>query len=793
VAAFLCASAGAQEQSEDDLDALLSGESEQMSDTSFPSGGPNRANSAPADDQQSADILETIPVEPRGRSEPEPGVGRPTAGRQIEEIVVSAQRKAESLQDVPIAINAFTEKGLERAGVDSTDDLTYVTPGLQFNVTLGNVQVFLRGVGSVSAAPGNEPSIATYVDDIYYASTAGALTSTDNIERIEVLKGPQGTLYGRNATGGLIHLITPEPQEEGLLKLKLGYQSYDTWLGSLYASGGLSDRLKASISAKVHDQNRGYGRNQYRDTEVQFVEYQNARAKVVWEPTDSDRFVLAGDYYNDTSDAGLASTTFPGTYSVGVSSYPGSPYDTTVSDNIAKRTTASGGSLKWEHSFGDGLVFKSISAYREVYFASTDFDLDGGSLGLLVADFTKTEDTLQQEFLLQGAYGAFEFSAGVFYLTYQSDYPHRVVAATDLILPNLPLNLLNLPIDLPLQPGVAGVEAVTRNAFPKTESYAAYGQVDFAFTDKDTLTLGARYTIDEQSFKAQETFAGVLPFEVEGEERFAEPTWRLALKHAFSIDHMVYGGVNRGFKSGGYNASAGASSGVNSIDPELLDAYDIGYKGTLLDGLMQISANAYYYDYQNLQVTLFQGISARSINAAKAEIYGAEVEGLLMVPVPVGDLMLNLNYGYLSSEYVEFKQCEVVTPLPFPVGGNLVNNNGDCSGNQLMNSPEHEMTLGASYSMPVGFLDGTVGFGATYYRSSGYFYLPDNARKQPAFNMVSAEVWYAFRQDKARVRAFGSNLTDELVWGSVVRSLFDTQGRARPPRTYGISLEFTWE
>jgi len=213
---------------------------------------------------------------------------------EVQEIIVTAQRRKERLQDVPIVVSAFAGDQLEAAGVQSTLDLAAVTPGLEFGTQAAYGQPFLRGVGTVANGPGVESPVALYVDGIYYGAMIGSVLTLNNIEQVEVLKGPQGTLFGRNATGGLIQITTKDPTQKFGGYVDAGYGSYNTATGDLYVSGGATHSVAADLSVHYQDQGTGFGRNAFTNSEVNKTKDLSVRSKWVFTPSDATSIKLQG-------------------------------------------------------------------------------------------------------------------------------------------------------------------------------------------------------------------------------------------------------------------------------------------------------------------------------------------------------------------------------------------------------------------------------------------------------------------------------------------------------------------
>ena len=265
----------------------------------------------------------------------------------LEEVVVTAQRRSENLQQVPIAVATVTANDIQRAGVNSTDTLRQVTPGVMFTTQQRSAQVFIRGVGSQGTGAGDEAAVPIYIDGVYYPSAWGNMFSFNNIDRVEVLKGPQGTLFGRNATGGLVHIITRDPTSEFGVEGSVNYGNFDTKEGSLYVTGG-GENIATDFDGYYVHQGKGWGKDLINGGDVNRKREWSLRSKTVWRPTDDDKLTFAIDYSWNTSDIGLIRTPLPGVPAIGGFLNPGTIYDGTgdIPKPEATKNEVKGGSVE---------------------------------------------------------------------------------------------------------------------------------------------------------------------------------------------------------------------------------------------------------------------------------------------------------------------------------------------------------------------------------------------------------------------------------------------------------------
>ena len=716
-------------------------------------------------------------------------VAQATEQGAIGDIVVTAQRRSESLQKVPIAVAAITADGLVKAGIEGTTQLANVTPGLTLGGERSTIAPYLRGVGSKNSAPGDESGVATYVDGVYIAALSGVNLIFNNIERIEVLKGPQGTLFGRNATGGLIQIITKKPSHDAMLDGEVGYANYDTYSAKVYGTAGLSDRIAVDLAAVYVNQNKGYGRNSgstpgVAGEQVNRKEEWGVRGSLLFEPTDTLNFRLTGDYTHRDSDIGNVRIIYPGTRTTGGYSFDSNDYGT-ISNLTSFGTFKQWGvSLVGEWQIGDATL-KSTTAYRD-YQNDSRYDQDASPLSLVDAILNESTRSFQQELVLIGTTGRLEYTAGLFYFHSKAAFePLAVRSATA---------ALNSAI----------YDDVT------TDSYAAFVQGTYRLTDNTRLTAGVRYTRDERTLDG-ETIAlaghplgagtvinttddnptrpvsaafpdGAFPNNV----AFKKLTWRLAIDHQLSRDVLLYASWSRGFKSGIFNLGGPYFPPAR---PETIDAFEAGFKSDLLGRTLRLNMSGFYYDYKDLQLNRLIAGASFIYNAAQARIYGLDAEAIIAPPVQTGDLQFRMGLSLLHSEYSEFKNARVYTPRTVAPFGN-VETITDASGNQLVNAPPVTINLGVDYERPMGALQ--AGFSANYLFNGGFYWDPGNRKdvKQDAYGVLNVRLSLSAPDERWRLALFMNNVTDERYFQNVTVSGIGDNAFYAPPRTYGVTLGF---
>lgn len=707
----------------------------------------------------------------RGQTPPAQAEAAPS----LSEIVVTAQRRREDLQKVPLSVTAVTADSLEKSGITSTSELLNVVPGLTINPQVKGGVPFVRGVGSQDTNAGNETAVAMYVDGAYYMDVTGILFPLNNIERVEVLKGPQGTLFGRNATGGLINVITRDPESRPALEASLGYGNYETVESSLYATGG-TEHLAGNLAVYAVRQDEGFGRNLFNGHEVNKRNETALRTKLLWTPTEDDRLTLSLDWGSNKSDFGMARNVLPGSFLSGGVPLQGTPFDAGNSsvDPTVPTASAWGGYLRYEHDFHyAALTILTAVRKNKLEFR---FDSDLTPPRLAEVDSKNNSVTFQTEVLLVGTKNRFDWTAGVFFLNGYSDYDPLAVRSVN--------------------------PAANTNLFARGDliSVAPFGQGTYALTDSTRVTVGGRYTADKRNLRQQRLAVTgnanppgtVLASRID-DVTYSEPTYRLALEHSFLDTVMGYASFTHGFKSGVYNLPDTVQPPVG---PEKIDAFEVGLKTELAERRVRLNTAAFHYIYRDIQVQAAPtpgpgnpaGIGAQLLNAAEGTINGLEVESTLVSGFGSTNLELSMGLSVLDAEYTSFPRGTATVPNAPAVGGNSTVTS-DLTGNKMIRTPKWTLNASADYGIPVG--NDLLSFNVSYFHSDGYYWDPDNRTQQDAYDLINAQVAYAFGKDgRYRIRAWGKNLADKFTYSYVLASSSGDVAQAAPPRTYGLSVDF---
>jgi len=693
-------------------------------------------------------------------------------GNALQEVVVTAQKRSERLQDVPLSVTAVSAGQLADAGITKFLDIGQVVPTLSIGNAVGFSFVYLRGVGSTAIGPGIELPVSFYLDGVYYASTVSpTFYDFANIDHIEVLKGPQGTLFGRNATGGLIQIVTKDPTQQFHLAGELTYGNYQTVNLKQFISGGITNNLAADFSLNAGTQGQGWGRNLYTGDEV-FRNNHNVtvRSKWVYTPTDADKITFIGDYSN-VNNSMNGQKLAPGTISAplgGVQPPPGpaqGPYDMDADTNPLFRNWNAGASLKIEHQF-ESFYVTSLTAYRDSW-ASMVWDVDFTPVPNLSGNLVDLENQFSEELTFSSkAGGKLNWAAGLYTFHADGSYDPAGVSSGD---------------------GLFGpFTYVAPYARQITESEAAFAQGTYQIFDATNLTVGARVTHEnrdisgtEYGYTAGSTTPVLLSTTAPASLQFNKPTYRLALDHHFSPDVMGYVSFNTGFKSGGFNTQFASQP---AFLPETVKAYEGGMKEDLLDRHLRLNFAAFDYEYNNIQIQKVGIANTGIINGATARIYGIDGD---FEAIFTDNFKITGSMAYLHATFLDFTNAPFGGP-----GGGIPTYPGDASGNYIPKSPRFTLNLTPDYVIQLTngsslHLDGTAEY------NSGYYFEPDNELKQPSFVRINASARWESADEHYYVRLFANNLTDRAIIGyssTLADGTRDVTYEA--PRLYGISVGY---
>lgn len=678
------------------------------------------------------------------------------------DIIVTAQRREERLQDIPASISAFSSAALETAGITNTQELTKITPGLNFSRGSYAPQPTVRGIGLRGVNSGDESVVPIFVDGVYQPFLLGGFIELNNIERVEVLKGPQGALLGRNATGGAINLITTTPTNAFKAKASIGVGSFDLIEAKAYVSGGIG-RLSADLGIIYYD-DAGYMHDIRTGRRTGNRDGFSVRSKLRYEISDATEATLT---YFHTESFSAANANAPvngntiGRRPEHDGVYGTRPYD--VASNLAFLRTNQDGLALTLNIRGDAFDVHSIVSYQDNR-GRAPADSDGTSA--LAAGFDNyyvSKSLYVENYLTSNGNGRFKWLAGMVYYNDLSSFD-------------------------PLQAYSNG--GLAQKAFSRqwTDSYALYAQTSYDFTDALTLTVSGRYTIEDK--KAQ--FDLLLPTQRTGRrysDSFSRFTPAATLNYRISPDAQVYLRYAQAFKSGLFNSS---TTSATAVAPENVTSYEFGVKSDPFSWL-RVNLSAYYTDYQDIQVTARDPISGVPLlqNAASAHIYGLEGDISLR---PARGLNLRSGFSWSKATYNDFGNAVVTIPAVdgtgAPIGGNL-SVVRDVSGNDVPKMPRFMANAGGDYSFDLA--GGSLTLAANVnYQGAQYWDALNRLREAPTW-LADASIAWQPASEAFRVTLWGKNLFDEVHYSQIVTATAGDTGSYSPPRSLGLRLDVKFQ
>jgi iron complex outermembrane receptor protein len=676
----------------------------------------------------------------------------------LETITVTAERRSTDVQRTPMAITAVSGEQLQAKGIQNSLELQAVTPGLTFSENANFSEPYIRGVGTDITTPGANSSVATYVDGVYQAAPYMGVQQLAAVDRVEVLKGPQGTLYGRNATGGAINIVTRDPSQDFDADVDVAYGNYNTVNASGYLSGALTDDISANL-ALAENRNDGYGKSLNTGRDTYFQDSQYAHAKILYQPTEDFSFLLSGQYLGqyDTDSVYTYFTKFGATPvptllggRVTVDSrdiYSAYPFkDYTKVEEVSGRAI---------YNLG-GITITSLSGYTH-----TDGHIfpDFVSTNIPIFDFDANDDTdrtYSEDLTATGRFDALSWIAGFSYLNENAEFDPDFTYS-----------------------------GLTRNASifatVKTTSYAGFGELTYNLTDEFSATAGIRYTQDtvEQARLGYGDGAGNIFLSVPPSSKgFENATYKGVLQYSPEWG-TVYAKVETGFKSGGVNALAPA----DYVQPEKITSYEVGAKSDLLGRRLRLNGEAFYYDYSNLQeqYTNVSTGAAYYEAAKKATVYGGELTAEALVSE---ELTLSAGLNLLHTRFDQFlSHGSYVLEGGIPTLVPML----DLRGNDLTHSPPVTANVGLDWNRPLP--DGSsLHTSVQYYFSGKYFFDVTNRIYQSPYSLLNAQVGWDLANGKTTIGLWSRNLTNEKYISSAAVSAFGDYGEIAAPRTFGIRI-----
>lgn len=732
--------------------------------------------------------------------------GMPAEAQELDEIIVTATLREKNVQDIPVSVAVLGADQIEKADIHGADSIANNVPGLQYaSFSPGQTLFAIRGVGSFDDGAGLDNSVALFLDGVYIGRGAGVNFDMFDLERIEVLKGPQGALFGRNTIGGAISVVTAKPTDELTAKVSITGANEGIFRAQALVSGPLSDNLsgKLVVSHREHD---GYVRNVILNKDVNDEDRTAVRGQLMLKNDSSEWLVSADWMEDDTEDAGRFHYVNNGGgtgglqgAAIGLGSGRPNPQTTAEPLEGFNDRESMGISLSGEIEFDKGLLttitaFRNVETHWEMPSVGVPLgglDLATGSFGVGVIDKIDEDiDTFSQELRWTSNMGGnLEYVIGAYFFTEDTDRPEQWA----------------------LRFGTTGGDAVIGNEYSRTQnestSYALYGQVQWDFAEQWTLLFGGRYSRDEKDYTATAVncglpeiddpgnpFNGFAPcdgiardgvgslaiiaeaFEVSADVSFNDFSPMASIQYRPQNDVMLFATIATGFKSGGFAGSQGIeSAATNPVNPESAINYEIGFKSTLADGRVRLNATGFFLDYKDLQIVRFGPVpgstfgSFLTTNIGSADIFGVEVDLNWAISE---QFSLSGSYAFLDTE-----------------AQGLIINDTDFSGLDLRQAPENSYNIIADYDMPLNNM-GDLNFNASLTHtdeSHNDFATADQTLSEDK-TLLNARISWTTQNGMYMFSVWGKNLTDEDY---VAHSYFigpGTIGVWGAPRTYGITV-----
>jgi len=704
----------------------------------------------------------------------------------VSEVVVTTQRRSERLRDVPISVVAQTGEQLAKAGVTNIKDISFLVPGVKIDQTSNYVQPAIRGVSSAVTGPSTDSPVAVYLDGIVQPNQAANFFEFADVDRIEVAKGPQGTLFGRNATGGAISIFTKTPSFTPTGNLTLGYGNFNRVLAKGYVSGPLvGDVLAASLSA-YYEHHKGYDYDIARKRRSDDFESKVVRAKLLWKPVDgaSITFIAAyQDRYDGDPGTGIALNRNTIAALNPTAIIATKPHTTSFDTNSFAHVKRSEATIRGEFEIGDLGTLTTLGGYSKTWI-HIDYDADRastGPTGIHIAYHPNQPEIQysQEVSFASRKFGAFSFVAGGYY--YYNDNKFAAIRIE------------------------SSKNPATDFYFDSTNpqlAYAGFTEANYDITDRLTAIAGIRYSWERRANKGRLGFGAPphdpQPYILGAVTSFDAWTPRVSLRYRVTDDTNAYFTFSKGFKSGGVQSGSFFNPVGAVYAPEKITAYEVGVKSTPMPNLT-INAAAYYYDYKDLQVQVQAGTGAAiTINAAAARIYGFDVDSQWRA---TPELTFSAGLSLLDAKYKSFPNAYVLRPKPaLPViglNGNFPTNaangypNGvDVSGNTLPRAPKATVTLVGDYTRDFG--PGTWNLNVTLFYTTKVFFDSDERVNQPAYALVNANTSWRPAGSNYKFEAWVKNLTNKTYISSTfLQDSADVVGYGWK-RTFGVSVSYSF-
>jgi len=680
----------------------------------------------------------------------------------LEEIVVTAQKREQSIQDVPIAITALDGRELENHGAVNLTALDGVAPNvtIQSLGLIGNIgNVSIRGITFADPDPNADPKTGFALDGVYFTRNSGVLSDSFDIERVEILRGPQGTLFGRNNLSGTINMVSERPTEEagGKVKVTAGENDQQIFRAAVNSGAFADGRMKAKLSASARTYD-GYTKNNATGNDLGAQEANAARGTLVYEGDDFD-LTFIGDYSVDRINGPPSSNQ---AIDLDGTALDGDEYKVFQDLDGYSDLDTWGLMVEANREFEVGTL-TVIAAHRDLeYLTFGDFDGRVGTIPPPPISFHIGRDMEHDQQTLEVRFAdshseTFDYVVGMIYA--QEEYEQTNLRSTTL--------------------SISDAATLSTNG-QEAESFAVFGQTDINVSDKLSFVLGGRMTIDDKSFKIDTVFAGQ-PIAIRDSEDWNEFTWKAGVNYFVNNDVMLYANIATGYKGGGYNSRATIPANAGPYDPETVTSYEIGMKGDFWDQRARVNVAAFFSDYEDIQGSVRRpganptGTESISQNLGDVENTGIEIETTFILSEK---LTLTANLAWLDAEWEDFSAD--------------LNNNGIVTDNTFLEipyAPDWSGYLGVDFSQPLAAGELNFHLDARYKDEmtlSGTN--PSSVFIRDSATRVNGHIEFLPNNEQYSVAVYGRNLTDDESMGSAVQVLFPLV-YWEPPREFGVEVQ----
>lgn len=748
--------------------------------------------------------------------------------QQLEEVVVTAEKRSQSIQDVPLSVAAIGGNDIKVGKITGLNDIAMKVPGVAFNeFNVGEPRLYIRGIGNSSDSAASDQAVGVFLDEVYIGRTGGVGFDLFDLERIEILRGPQGTLYGKNTSGGAINIVTSRPSQEDEVRLSVSAGNYEMTNIQGMVNGGITDTISGKLVAQ-YKQRDGYGKNVITEDQVTTLgdlsnsryigpstgasgqgdklddaDKRSVRGQLLFDLSDTMSLLVGGDYSRDKTNGtcrhlqnldeavqGLGSF-----WELGMSDkYSQDDRYCSTQFNVNQTRDISGlmARFEWDLGWAD---FVSISAWRESDYNFVD-DLTGvpllnltepspSGVPLPPGSWTIPENVVNgvdenasqysQEFRFTGTHGSLDWVTGAFYMEEDVDRKEEYYTHYN--------SLLQAGF------GLAGIGDVLFTQKNTTTSAAFYAQLDWHVTEQWTLTYGGRYSYDKKKITqdAIDLMNGGVPTGVplilpefptamKARDDWSDYTNKVSVSYQPNDDLMLYGTYSQGYKSGAFPSQSNLPSvAATPVDPETVNNFELGMKSSWWDNRIQFNVTLYDMDYDDLQVFELNSRLLLVLSSAQAESKGVDVDFNIML---MDNLTLSSSYNYSDATYSEYTSST----------------GASYDGNDMVYAPNAAFSVDLDYLYDIGSA-GALTFNVSYNWKDDYYTNPSNAEKtrQDDIGMLGANIAWTSHDAAWMASVWGKNLTDEQQLASlIVDPTQITSESYMAPRTYGVTVTRTF-